>query len=157
MLVTQLCLNLCDPKDCSPPGSSVLSPWDFPGKDTGVGCHFLLQGIFSTQGSNPGFLHCRQILYRLSYRGSPLPLWWKSHVTTIYNPKDGERREASEFWIRWGFRVKFFRLSVIKGNSFNFSELQWHQVKIKSKKNSSLKMISYISFLYSFSLSLINI
>ena len=37
-------------------------PWDFQGKDTGVGCHFLLQGIFPTQGSNPGLLHCRQIL-----------------------------------------------------------------------------------------------
>ena len=36
---------------------------DFPGKDTGVGCHFLLQGIFLTQGTNPGFLHCRQILF----------------------------------------------------------------------------------------------
>ena len=49
-----------------------LCPWDFPGKDTGVGCHFLLQGIFPTQGSNPGLLHCRQILYRLSYKGSPI-------------------------------------------------------------------------------------
>ena len=44
-------------------------PWDFPGKDTGVGCHLLLQGIFLTQGSNPGLLHCRQILYLLSYKG----------------------------------------------------------------------------------------
>ena len=49
----------------------LLCPWDFPGKDTGVGCHFLLQGIFPTQGSNPGLLHCRQILYWLSYKGSP--------------------------------------------------------------------------------------
>ena len=39
-----------------------------PGKDTGVGCRFLLQGIFLTQGWNPGLLHCRQILYRLSTR-----------------------------------------------------------------------------------------
>ena len=46
-------------------------PWDFPGKDTGVGCHFLLLGIFLTQGSNPGLLHCRHILYWLSYEGSP--------------------------------------------------------------------------------------
>ena len=38
-LVAQSCLTLCDPMDCSPPGS----PWDFPGKNTGVGCHFLLQ------------------------------------------------------------------------------------------------------------------
>ena len=40
----------------------LFCPWDFPGKNTGVGCHFLLQGIFSTQGLNPGLLHCRQIL-----------------------------------------------------------------------------------------------
>ena len=38
-----------------------------PGNNTGVGCHFLLQGIFLTQGSNPGLLHCRQILYNLSH------------------------------------------------------------------------------------------
>ena len=48
----------------------LLCPWDFPGKDTGVLCHFLLQGIFLTQGSNPGLLHCRQFLYWLSYEGS---------------------------------------------------------------------------------------
>ena len=48
----------------------LLCPWEFPGNDTGVGCYFLHQGIFPTQGSNPGFLHCRQILYRLSYKGS---------------------------------------------------------------------------------------
>ena len=47
--------------DCSPPGFSVHG--DFPGKDTGVGGHALLQGIFLTQGLNPGLPHCRQILY----------------------------------------------------------------------------------------------
>ena len=47
-----------------------LYPWYFPGKDTGVVCHFLLQGIFPTQGLNPGFLHCRQILYQLRYQRS---------------------------------------------------------------------------------------
>ena len=40
-----------------------LCPWDFPGKDTRVGCHFLLQGIFPTQVSNPRLVHCRWILY----------------------------------------------------------------------------------------------
>ena len=49
----------------------LLCPWDFPGNDTAVGCHFLLQGIFPTQGLSPGLLHCRQILYLLSYKGSP--------------------------------------------------------------------------------------
>ena len=61
----QSCLTLCDPMDCSPPGSSC--PWNFPGKNTGVGCHFVLQGIFLTQGSSPHLLHLlhwgRQILY----------------------------------------------------------------------------------------------
>ena len=51
--------------------TSLLCPWDFPGKDTGVGFQFLLQGILPTQGSNPGLLHCRQILFQLSYKGSP--------------------------------------------------------------------------------------
>ena len=45
----------------------LLCLWDFPDKNTGVGCHFLLQGIFSTQGSNPGLPHCRQTLYHLSH------------------------------------------------------------------------------------------
>ena len=48
----------------------LLCPWDFPGNDTGVGRHFLLQGIFPTQGLNLGLLHWRQILYLLSYKGS---------------------------------------------------------------------------------------
>ena len=46
----------------------LLCPWDFPGKSTGMGCHFLLQGIFLTQGSNLGLLHCRQFLYNLRHQ-----------------------------------------------------------------------------------------
>ena len=68
-LVAQSCLPLWDPVDYSPPGSSVHG--DSPGKNTGVGCHALLQGIFPTQGSNPSLLHCRQILYHLSHQESP--------------------------------------------------------------------------------------
>ena len=49
----------------------LLCPRDFPGKNTGVGCHSLLQGIFLPQGSNPGLLHCRWILYCQSHQGSP--------------------------------------------------------------------------------------
>ena len=45
----------------------ILCPWDFPGKSTGVDCDFILQGIFSTQGSNLDLLHCRQILYLMSH------------------------------------------------------------------------------------------
>ena len=46
------------------------SPWNSPGQNTGVGCRSPLQGIFPTQGSNLGLLHCRQILYQLSHQGS---------------------------------------------------------------------------------------
>ena len=59
--VTQLCLSLCDPVD-----TRLFRLWNFLGKSTGVGCHFLLQGIFPTQGSNPDLLHWRQMLYHLS-------------------------------------------------------------------------------------------
>ena len=51
-----------------PPGTSVCA--DSLGKNTGVDCRFLLQGIFLTQGSNQGLLHCRQLLYHLIYEGS---------------------------------------------------------------------------------------
>ena len=68
-LVTQSYLTLCHPMNCSQPGSSVhgilqarILEW---------GCHALLQGIFPTQGWNPGLLHCRWILYQQSYQGSP--------------------------------------------------------------------------------------
>ena len=63
------CVRPLKPHGLQPP--RLLCPWDFPGKNTGVGCHFLLQGLFPTQGLNPGLQHCRQILYRLSYEGSP--------------------------------------------------------------------------------------
>ena len=67
--VAQSCLTLCNPVD----RGAWLSVWDFLGKSTGVGCHFLLQGIFLTQGSNPGLPHCRQTLYHLSHQGFHQP------------------------------------------------------------------------------------
>ena len=69
MLVIQSCPTLCNPMDCSPPGSSVHGILQV--KSTGVGCHSLLQGIFLTLGSNQGLPRCRQILYRLNHQGSP--------------------------------------------------------------------------------------
>ena len=72
-LVTQLCPTLLHHMGCSPPG---YSPRDSPGKNTGVGCHALLQGIFPTQGSNPGLLPCRWIL---THQGSPRILEWVAY------------------------------------------------------------------------------
>ena len=63
--------------DCSLPGFSVHR--DSPGKNTRVGCHVFLQGIFPTQGLNPGFLHCRRVLYHLSHQGSLRILEWVAY------------------------------------------------------------------------------
>ena len=76
-LVAQSCLTLRNPIDYSPPGSPVLE--DSPGNNTGVRCHALLQGISPTQGSNPGFPQCRQILYHLSHQGSSRVLKWVAY------------------------------------------------------------------------------
>ena len=57
----------------------LYSPWNSPGQNTGVGSLSLFQGIFPTQGLNPGLLHCRQILYQLSHKGSPSILEWVAY------------------------------------------------------------------------------
>ena len=54
----------------------LYSPRNSPGQNTGVGCLSVLQGIFPTQGSNPGLPYCRQIIYQLSHKGSPRVLEW---------------------------------------------------------------------------------
>ena len=69
VLVAQSCLTLLRPMNCSPPGSSVHG--NSPNKNTGLGYHALLHGIFPTQRLNPGLPHCRRILDRLSHQGSP--------------------------------------------------------------------------------------
>ena len=74
--VAQLCPTL-RPNGLQP--TRLLRPWNFPGKSTGLGCHFLLQGIFPTQGLNPGLLHCRQTLYHLSHLS----------VSHLSNPRNG--------------------------------------------------------------------
>ena len=57
----------------------LYSPWNSPGQNTGVGNLFLLQGICPTQGSNPGLLHCRRILFHLSHKGNP----FNKHLTNL--------------------------------------------------------------------------
>ena len=86
-LVAQSCLTLCNPMDCSPPGSSVHG--DSPGKKYWVGWHALLEGIFPIQGLNPSLLLCcisRQVLYHWCHLESPqIAIWtsklWYSHAT----------------------------------------------------------------------------
>ena len=76
-LVVQSCPTLCDPVVSSPPGASVHGYSS--GKNTGVGCYALLQGIFSTRESNQGVLHCRWTLYQLNHEGSLMS------ISELYN------------------------------------------------------------------------
>ena len=81
-MVIQSCLTLCNPMGCSLPGSFAHGLLQTRILEC---CHALFQGIFPTQGSNPGPLHCRQILYHLSHQGSPpSPLKVKVLIAQLY-------------------------------------------------------------------------
>ena len=72
--------TLCDPMDCSPPGSSIRGILQV--KNTGVDCHSLLQGVFLTQELNLGLLHCKQTFYHLNHQWLPArsqELYWSWH------------------------------------------------------------------------------
>ena len=114
--------------DYSLPGSSVHG--DSPGKNPGAGCHALLQGIFATQGSNPGLLHCRQILYCLSHQGSPRILEWVAYPFSrgTSRPRTWTRVSciAGGFFTSWATQeaqnLKLLPLSF----KTNFSETEKH-------------------------------
>ena len=59
--------------------NGLYTPWNSPGQNMGVGSPSLLQGIFPTQGLNPGLPHCRRILYQMSHKGSPRILEWVAY------------------------------------------------------------------------------
>ena len=80
----------------TPWSTRVFCPWDSPGKDTGMGCKFLLQDIFLTNGSNLGLPYHRQILYHLSHQGSPITLNEADPTSPFW------RRSALGFlWKEW--------------------------------------------------------
>jgi len=74
----------------------LYSPCDSPGQNIGVGSRSLLQGIFLTQGLNPGLPHCRQILYQLNHQGSPRILEWVAYISSPGDlPDTGLEAEVS--------------------------------------------------------------
>ena len=82
--------------DCSLPG--LLWPWDSAGKNTGMGCHFFLQGILPTQGLNLGFLHCSQILYLLSYKESLVTMLYNVIYTILYSVQFSGSVRSDSLW-----------------------------------------------------------
>ena len=108
-LVAVVGLWPCMPAQCSVVSDSfatlwtmahhgILCPWDFAGKNTGTGCHSLLQGIFQTQGSNQRHLHCRRILYLLSHWGSPWALWGGNKFKGVQGTTGNWVSTRSESW-----------------------------------------------------------
>ena len=88
----------------------LYSPWNSPGQNTGVGSSLsLLQGIFPTQGLNPGLLHCRQILYQLSHKRSSRILEWVAYPFS-----------RGSFWPRNRIQV-----SYIAGGFFTNRATSW--------------------------------
>ena len=86
MYVCVLCCSVVS-DSLRPPGlwpTRLLCPWESPGKNTGVGCHFLLQGIFLTQGSSLSLL-CLEDSLALSHLGSPWALFFFSHLLMRYD------------------------------------------------------------------------
>ena len=87
----------------------LYSPWNFPGWNTGVDSHSLLQGFFPTQGSNPGLLHCRQILYHLSHKGNPRILEWVAcpFSSRFSRPRNWTRVScfAGGFFTNWALKA----------------------------------------------------
>ena len=77
----------------------LLCPWDFLGNNTGVSCHFLLQGIFPTQGSNPSLLHWQADSLSLHHLGSlPIPRVWPKVRGKIYNNQQGRHHLTIDSW-----------------------------------------------------------
>ena len=136
-LVTQSCPSLCDPMDCSPWG--ILWPWNSPGKGTGVGCHFLLQGIFPTQGLNPCLLHWQVDSLLLSHQVS-LCLGIHAHISGVHT-----RVRSREFYI--------FRGGYKKALCFTKEAVEWKEHWMGSQK--TLSLISNMMLGKPFSLGLI--
>ena len=86
----------------------LYSPWNSSDQKTGVGSLSLLQGIFPTQGLKPGLLHCRQIIYQLSHKGSPRIMEWVAYPVSTGSSRprnlNGVSCTAGEFITNWAIR-----------------------------------------------------
>ena len=118
----------------------LYSPWNSLGQNTGVGSLFLLQRIFPTQGSNPGLLHCRQILYQLDHQGSPgsYSLDVKSH-----SPSKGMSHDLLEkhWWVRRGscfLSIEIIRESIWKRSCERLYQQRTHEYSLWAAPNTQV-------------------
>ena len=107
------------------PPQGLYSPWNSPGQNTEVGSHSLLQGIFQMQGSNPGLLHCRQLLHQLSHQGSSRILEWVACSFSRGSSQPRNRTRVScivgVFFTRWATR----EAPKVKASDPNVNSLGW--------------------------------
>ena len=124
-LVVQSCLTLYDPMDHSLPGSSVLGA--YPGKNTGVSCHGLLQGIFPTQGSNPGLLRCRlnSLLSELPGKPKNIGVGSLSLLQGILPTQKLNRDLLHCRWILYQLSYQGSRLAFLFSSKINFYNCTW--------------------------------
>ena len=96
----------------------LYSPRNSQGQSTGVGSLSLLQGLIPTQGSNPGLLHCRRILYQLSHKGSPRILEWVAYPFSSRSSRPRNQTEASwiagRFFTNWAIQEALIMLDSTK-------------------------------------------
>ena len=112
-LVAQLCQTLYEAMDCRIHGGS-------PGKNTGVGCHALLREIFPIQAWNPGFPHCRQILYCLSHQGSPRTLEWITYPFSKRSSLPSNQTGVSCICRHIPYQLSFTVLNMVSKTSLEY-------------------------------------
>ena len=106
----------------------LYSPGNSPGQNTGMGSLSLLQGIFPTQGSNPGLLHCRWILYWLSHKGSPRILEWVAYPSSRRSSQprnwNGVSCFAGRVFTNWVIR-EVLKKEILDSSPFEFQKFVW--------------------------------
>ena len=125
----------------------LLCPWNPPGKNTGVGCYFLLQGIFLTQGLNLGLLHYRWTVYQLSHQDTTKYLYMNVYGSSILNSQKVETTQmATSRWVNDGIYRWWNFIQPLKGMKYqNTLQHGWIlKTFLLSERNQTQKVIFYM-------------
>ena len=122
----------------------LYSPWNSPGQNTGVGSLSLFQGVFPTQGLNPGLPHCRHILYQLSHQGSPWILEWVAYPFSRGSSWPRSRTGVS--YVMGGFSTSWAAREAVYINVYLFVLLVLFLWRTLTNPSSQLPLHSMIRF-----------